>query len=790
MAIMNRIKAAVRKGILPMISFVIPFSIILPTLLMNDLSLIDDGENILFSQAMKEQGFFASFRTFGDSGRFFPAYFWYHSLVYTVFGFSPKAYYMAHAFVLLATCFMIFKISHFTTGSLTCASLSIPLLLLSSTFSENFYALGKAECLCILYLSLALWIFMKKQASPSSEPFYAVLIQASSITFLLTLCFLTKESTLIVPFLAFLIWGGEFLFVKFKKASTPLKGPSVLLFGSIPAVIIFWVLRSYYKIPSIHQGQYTQQMNLSFFKFWQIFLGHVMKSPDTFIEALLLLVIVALSFIRCSKVNRWEIPLKQMVVLSLLGFGFLGVYLFWPRAETYFFWISHFFFTLALTLGLAMVRGTFTQNRFRRGLKISIFSFLIAILVLSRGLGGIIAQNQARSLVNWNRVNGDFLRFLSAHLPHGSWIVFWNYDFPHELIFESELQLHHLFNRKDLHIVGLAGGLEKRSFLFQSGDYLVVNFGQFSPWLVTFRGPIYYPKGIVQAFLTNMSYLLHPVNEIGSRWCLFNPIRLSFSPFVSGWEIFEIEKPGPVRNCDLFVDGWMGKTGNFLVENKRENSILQMNFTTIMDNGPTGFCPMFMKILVDGEIRQEKVIGKAELHSLSIPLEKSDHLVHVKVLSEKTFSLQSLQSHSQDQRQLSFNFNKITLSYPPSLKKLQQIDLPSETKGISYHVDVMRVVKDYIEISGWAFINEKSSENSKIQLGLWSKKNSYLINTICDKRPDVTAYFKSLNFDDSGFSSAIAKEEIEIGTYKLGIYIKKDNTEAFQYTDRIIKIER
>jgi phosphoglycerol transferase len=124
------------------------------------------------------------------------------------------------------------------------------------------------------------------------------------------------------------------------------------------------------------------------------------------------------------------------------------------------------------------------------------------------------------------------------------------------------------------------------------------------------------------------------------------------------------------------------------------------------------------------------------------------------------------------------------------LKKLQQTDLPIETKGIRYNVDVLRVVKDYIEISGWAFINEKSSENSKIQLGLWSKKNSYLINTICDKRPDVTAYFKSLNFDDSGFSSVIAKEEIEIGTYKLGIYIKKDNTEAFQYTDRIIKIER
>ena len=45
-----------------------------------------------------------------------------------------------------------------------------------------------------------------------------------------------------------------------------------------------------------------------------------------------------------------------------------------------------------------------------------------------------------------------------------------------------------------------------------------------------------------------------------------------------------------------------------------------------------------------------------------------------------------------------------------------------------------------------------------------------------------------MNFDDSGFFAFIPKGDLEAGQYKIGIYIKKDNTNAFQYTDKIITI--
>lgn len=135
------------------------------------------------------------------------------------------------------------------------------------------------------------------------------------------------------------------------------------------------------------------------------------------------------------------------------------------------------------------------------------------------------------------------------------------------------------------------------------------------------------------------------------------------------------------------------------------------------------------------------------------------------------------------------NPSSVVKSSIPGLKKMQPVILPGETRNIRYNIDIVKDYKNFIEISGWAFIKGKSSENSHISLCLKSDQNSYLINTKLNKRLDVTAYLKSLNFDDSGFSAVIANAELETGDYKIGIYIKKDNIEGLEYTDLVIRIE-
>src|SRR4030042_2000806 len=125
-------------------------------------------------------------------------------------------------------------------------------------------------------------------------------------------------------------------------------------------------------------------------------------------------------------------------------------------------------------------------------------------------------------------------------------------------------------------------------------------------------------------------------------------------------------------------------------------------------------------------------------------------------------------------------------------KKIKQkyLVLPIETNNIVYTIEVLdeRIIQylNLLEISGWAFIDGKSAEGNKIYIVLKSDNNTYVFNSNSRERHDVTANFKTLNLDDSGFMTAIPWNLIEDGKYKIGFYIKNGNDEALQYTDKII----
>ena len=92
---------------------------------------------------------------------------------------------------------------------------------------------------------------------------------------------------------------------------------------------------------------------------------------------------------------------------------------------------------------------------------------------------------------------------------------------------------------------------------------------------------------------------------------------------------------------------------------------------------------------------------------------------------------------------------------------------------ISINIESVEQRKRYFEISGWAFINGEDSMNSKISIILKSEKNCFVAETSPVKRPDVTSFFHTLNYDDSGFFALIPNIGLEDGEYKIIIYIKK-----------------
>lgn len=121
---------------------------------------------------------------------------------------------------------------------------------------------------------------------------------------------------------------------------------------------------------------------------------------------------------------------------------------------------------------------------------------------------------------------------------------------------------------------------------------------------------------------------------------------------------------------------------------------------------------------------------------------------------------------------------------------LREIELPDETNDISFFFDRLAISKKAVEITGWAYINGKSSEDNRIYIILRSDKKPYIFETVPQRRIDVTTHFSAmnLNFDDSGFSIVLSRNRIEKGDYRIGIYIEKEKEKAFQYTDKTITI--
>jgi len=118
--------------------------------------------------------------------------------------------------------------------------------------------------------------------------------------------------------------------------------------------------------------------------------------------------------------------------------------------------------------------------------------------------------------------------------------------------------------------------------------------------------------------------------------------------------------------------------------------------------------------------------------------------------------------------------------------QLYETTLPAATNCTQYWIDHLKVAAQILNIDGWAFIEGHDSLNSEIYITLNSTYRTYVFTTETVIREGVTEHFKELglNLDYSGFAALIPAREIAGGEYTVGIYIRKGDVEALQYTDR------
>jgi len=119
---------------------------------------------------------------------------------------------------------------------------------------------------------------------------------------------------------------------------------------------------------------------------------------------------------------------------------------------------------------------------------------------------------------------------------------------------------------------------------------------------------------------------------------------------------------------------------------------------------------------------------------------------------------------------------------------LYKTTLPAATNNIQYWVDQCQVTTNTLEINGWAFIESHDSVESEIYIVLKSAGRTYVFTTETVIREGVTEHFKELglNLDYSGYTALIPARKIANGAYTVGIYIRKGDIEALQYTDRVV----
>jgi hypothetical protein len=162
---------------------------------------------------------------------------------------------------------------------------------------------------------------------------------------------------------------------------------------------------------------------------------------------------------------------------------------------------------------------------------------------------------------------------------------------------------------------------------------------------------------------------------------------------------------------------------------------------------------------------------------------KADNPTNVFLSFHDKEKAQRLLTHAQQQ-----GFYKFPDNLTPLEKStLHTVDLPQEGEMINAGFDITEYNQYYMIHNGWATFKEYNSVGVEIFVVLKTSDRSYIFDTYPSLRPDVTAFFSTLNFDNSGFTCLIDKNDIANGTYQVGLYLsKKGKVKAFQYTGKVI----
>jgi hypothetical protein len=402
--------------------------VMLPRLASPQFGLLDDG--LTLQTGREVHGAWASvLYLIPETGRFFPAYWFVYSAIWSLVGVRPLAFFVVNVLVLAGLIAILARVVRLTGGTPVAAAVAACVFALSGPAIETFYTLSKAEPLQAIWMGLALLATAASAQESRWSWRRAAWVAAATATALLAHA--TKETTVVLIPIA-LGWLALEWRARPRNACTVRFAVTFAAVATMAAAA-FFVLRWQYAVLSLGEGWYTRAYALN----------PATIGPAVFRIAAWLLrnfawLLPVLAAAVALVVRGADAPRRPLLYACVWSLGWLVVYLPWP--------ITFSYHLLPFALGAALLAGTVIGHawalKHRRA-----WSVILAAAALWL-VGVANAAVDARVQLAVDRANADVVDFLGT-LPPRSHVVL-NMTPVNEYHFELPMHLEEIKQRADI----------------------------------------------------------------------------------------------------------------------------------------------------------------------------------------------------------------------------------------------------------------------------------------------------------------------------------------------------
>ena len=404
--------------------------LMLPRLASAEFGLFDDGETVLVAEAI-DGGGWAILSEEASAGRFRPVHWLQYSLVYSLSGPQPAAFFLWNALVLVVITVELIGLVQLCGGSTLQAWLSGFFLVLSGPIVENAYTLSKPELLQSALLLGGLISFAGLRKGQGSFRRWGTSGLVSAILFLGGI--LTKETALLMLPIAIAWLLAAYL--RFRRGGDPegLRRTFALALAALAAAVAFFLLRGQFLEVSLAGGTYSNNLELS--------LPRVRDSAIRWSGWLIrdFAYLAPLGLLALIDLTRGRLEQGRLILASLLWTAaWIAIYLPWEFTVEY--------YMLPVALGVSVIAGAIVGSVLHRlrGSEVAgrprweWAAILPALFLWLTTLPNNLSN--ARQQLAVDEANAEMMDYLAAGLPPAGTLIV-NIQQPNEYVEEIESQL-------------------------------------------------------------------------------------------------------------------------------------------------------------------------------------------------------------------------------------------------------------------------------------------------------------------------------------------------------------